>query len=67
MANAKITLKANFQAGEGDIGNIDRFRSENYAMLRLDLLADWIALLENEYEQARLDLRWRPKNEITNG
>lgn len=66
MANAKITLKANFQAGEGDIGNIDKFRSENYAMLRLDILADWIALLENEYEQARLDLGWRPKNEITN-
>ena len=61
MPNAKITLKANFQAGEGDIGNIERFRSENYAMLRLDLLADWIGLLEQEYEQARIDLGWIPK------
>jgi|LakMenE18May11ns_1017448.scaffolds.fasta_scaffold8279550_2 hypothetical protein len=61
MANAKITLKANFQTGEGDIGNIEKFRSENYAMLRLDLVADWLDLLENEYEQARLDLGWEPR------
>jgi hypothetical protein len=61
MSNAKITLKANFQSGEGDIGNIEKFRSENYAMLRLDLLADWIGLLEQEYEQARIDLGWRAK------
>jgi hypothetical protein len=59
--NAKITLKANFQTGEGDIGNIDKFRSTNYAMLRLDILSDWLALLEDEYEQARLDLGWEPK------
>lgn len=61
MSNAKITLKANFQAGEGDIGNIEKFRSENYAMLRLDLLADWIDLLEQEYEQARIDLGWKAR------
>ena len=59
---SKITLKADFDNGEGDIGNLEKWRKNN-AMLRLDLLYDWIALLEDEYEQARLDLGWRPQND----
>jgi hypothetical protein len=53
----KITLKANFNAGEGDIGNVLEFRYSNDPLMRADLLKDWIFLLEEEYEEALLDMR----------
>ena len=51
MRGAKLTLKANFETGEGDIGNIDKW-SENEPLLKLDILRDWIALLQIEYDVA---------------
>jgi hypothetical protein len=53
----KLTLKANFNAGEGDIGNVLEFRYSNDPLMRADLLKDWIFLLEEEYEEALLDMR----------
>jgi hypothetical protein len=51
MSGAKLTLKANFQTGEGDIGNIEKW-SENEPLLKVDILQDWIALLQIEYDVA---------------
>lgn len=51
MSNAKLTLKANFQTGEGDIGNIDKW-AENEPILKIDMLSDWIYLLQIEYDKA---------------
>jgi len=51
MSGAKLTLKANFETGEGDIGNIDKW-SENEPLLKVDILGDWIALLQIEYDIA---------------
>lgn len=51
MSGAKLTLKANFETGEGDIGNIDKW-CENEALLRADILKDWIHLLQIEYDMA---------------
>lgn len=48
--NPKPTLKANFWAGEGEIGNLDEFRKHD-SLLRLDLLKDWIYDLEQEYNK----------------
>ena len=53
----KITLKANFDAGEGDIGNVIEFRYSNDALMRADLLQDWIGLLNQEYDVAIEDMR----------
>lgn len=53
---AKITLKASFETGEGCIGNIEKWR-ENSALMRADLLKDWIYDLELEYEKALVDFR----------
>lgn len=52
MSNAKITLKADFDNGEGSIGNLDAWR-EHDALLRADLLKDWIRQLQAEYELAK--------------
>jgi hypothetical protein len=57
MNNSKITLLADFMNGEGSIGNIKNWRKNNYAMLRADLLQDWIALLQDEYNLAMNDLK----------
>jgi len=51
MRDAKLTLKANFETGEGDIGNIEKW-SEHEPLLKVDLLRDWIALLQIEYDIA---------------
>jgi len=51
MRNAKLTLKANFETGEGDIGNIDKW-AENEPLLKVDILRDWIHLLQDEYNIA---------------
>lgn len=48
--NPKPTLKANFDAGEGEIGNLDEFRKHD-TLMRLDLLKDWIYDLEQEYNK----------------
>jgi hypothetical protein len=47
----KITLKADFASGQGEIGNIDKWRN-HHALLRADILQDWIALLTQEYDIA---------------
>jgi hypothetical protein len=47
----KITLKANFETGEGDVGNLKKWR-EVPALLRADLLKDWLVELEGEYQLA---------------
>jgi len=47
----KITLKANFDTGEGDVGNLEKWR-EVPALMRADLLKDWIVELEGEYQIA---------------
>jgi len=52
MSGAKITLKADFDNGEGSIGNLDAWR-EHDALLRADLLQDWIRQLQAEYELAK--------------
>ena len=62
---SKITLKANFFNGEGDIGNIENWRRDNYPLLRADILQDWIGLLEQEYDVALEDMRkeWKDVRE----
>ena len=52
----KITLKANFDNGEGDIGNIEKWRAAHSPLLRADILQDWVALLDQEYWVAREDM-----------
>ena len=47
----KITLKANFETGEGDVGNLEKWRQVP-ALLRADLLKDWLVELEGEYQLA---------------
>ena len=50
--NAKPTLKANFDSGEGSIGNLEKFRACHDGLMRADLLKDWIYFLEQEYDLA---------------
>lgn len=47
---SKVSLKANFETGEGEIGNLEAWREHN-SLLRLDLLKDWIYDLEQEYNK----------------
>jgi hypothetical protein len=62
----KITLKANFENGEGNIGNIRKWRASHDALLRADILQDWVGLLEQEYQVARDDMRKEYKNPLEN-
>ena len=55
--NPKPTLKADFNAGEGDVGNLENFRAYHDGLMRMDLLKDWIGILEHEYRVARVDNR----------
>ncbi len=48
MSYPKVALKADFESGEGTIGNLEAWRG-NGALLRADLLQDWIGLLQKEY------------------
>lgn len=57
MRYPKITLKANFANGEGEIGNIKKWREMNPSLLRADILLDWVSLLEQEYNVAINDMR----------
>jgi hypothetical protein len=47
----KLTLKADFENGEGSIGNIEKWRGHD-PLLRADILQDWIADLTEEYNYA---------------
>jgi hypothetical protein len=66
MKYPKITLKANFSDGEGDIGNIEKWRESHPALLRADILQDWVGLLEQEYWVAREDMRKEYNNPLEN-
>ena len=55
--NPKPTLKADFNAGEGNIGNLENFRAYHDGLMRMDLLKDWIGILEYQYRLARVDNR----------
>lgn len=55
--NPKPTLKADFNAGEGEVGNLENFRAYHDGLMRMDLLKDWIGILEHEYRVARVDNR----------
>ena len=58
MSNAKLTLKADFFSGEGLVGNISAFR-ENPALLRIDLLNDWMNGMSFLLEQAEKDFHYQ--------
>ncbi len=53
----KPRLKADFNACEGDVGNLENFRAYHDGLMRMDLLKDWIGILEHEYRVARVDNR----------
>ena len=55
--NPKITLKADFFNGEGDIGNLELWRNYHAPLLRADILQDWIGLLQKEYDVAYQDMQ----------
>lgn len=57
----KITLKADFNNGEGEIGNLTKWREYINPLLRADILQDWISLLDAEYWVAREDMRKETK------
>jgi hypothetical protein len=64
MRYPKITLKANFANGEGEIGNIEKWREIYPALLRADILQDWVGLLEQEYWVARDDMKKEYNNTL---
>ena len=51
MSIAKPTFRANFEMGEGSIGNLKNFRKLD-PLLRADLLQDWMHDLGIEYANA---------------
>ena len=53
----KITLKADFDNGEGDIGNVEKWRAAHSPLLRADILQHWVGLLDQEYWVAREDMK----------
>ena len=58
MSYAKLTLKADFFSGEGLVGNVSKFR-ENPALLRIDLLNDWMGAMSFLLEQAEKDFNYQ--------
>ncbi len=64
--NPKPTLKADFGAGEGEVGNLENFRAYHDGLMRMDLLKDWIGILEQEYERAYKDNRRQMKARVRN-
>jgi hypothetical protein len=62
--NAKPTLKADFGAGEGEVGNLENFRAYHDGLMRMDLLKDWIGILQHEYELATKDNRRERKARV---
>ena len=57
-----IKLKIDKFTGEGDILNLKEFRLSHKPLLKVDVLQDWISILENEYELAKGELK---QNDIT--
>ena len=55
LHHSKVSLKANFETGEGGIGNLEAWREHN-PLLRLDLLKDWIYDLQSEYDMTHKEL-----------
>lgn len=53
----KLTLKADFENGDGDIGNIEKWREAHSPLLRADILQHWVGLLDQEYWVARNDMK----------
>ena len=53
----KITLKADFDNGEGELGNLDKWRDAHYPLLRADILKDWMYLIEQEYARTIYEMR----------
>jgi len=62
MSIAKPTFRANFEMGEGSIGNLKNFR-ELDPLLRADLLQDWMHDLGIEYADA-VNEAFPPREEI---
>jgi hypothetical protein len=62
--NPKPTLKADFDAGEGEVGNLENFRAYHDGLMRMDLLKDWIGILEHEYKLAYVDNRRQMKARV---
>ena len=62
--NPKPILKADFNAGEGDVGNLEVFRASHDGLMRMDLLKDWIGILEYHYRLARVDNRREMKKRV---
>ena len=50
------TLRVDYKNGEGEIHLDQRFK-ESEAILRADVLKDWIYDLQNEYDKALIELR----------
>ena len=50
-------LKIDWQGGYGGV-ELDKELQEADAMLRADVLQDWIVLLTEEYSKARVELGW---------
>ena len=63
MRLPKPTLCANFDSGEGHIGNLDNWNKLDW-LLRADLLKDWIYFLEIEYEKALNDDERLPRGSV---
>ena len=55
--DTKIKLKANFDEGEGWLGNGDKWRDAHYPLLRADILQDWMYLIEQEYTSTIYEMR----------
>jgi len=65
MDSHVIKLIADLDNGVGEIGNRIKFQ-ELPALLRADILRDWIFLLEQEYEIARSNIFRKIKAEQSN-
>tara|TARA_B110000908_G_scaffold172331_1_gene239116 strand:- start:6831 stop:7127 length:297 start_codon:yes stop_codon:yes gene_type:complete len=55
--NPKITLKADFDNGEGWLGNRDKWRDAHSPLLRADILKDWMYCIEKEYASTIYEMR----------
>ena len=60
--NIKMTLRADYEAGEGSLGNVEKWRDEVHSFMRIDLLNDWIYDLKQEYDVAMEDYYTEEEN-----
>ena len=51
-----VKLKINKFTGEGDILNLNEFRMSHQPLLKVDVLQDWIKILQKEYTLAKEEL-----------